>query len=118
MPLPKSRGGSGHKTARRAKRVRKISSKDMTKRDNLTNKISLRIKNSRQTGLKIDFKSVPKELQNREQVKMQIRNQRNILEHKTLINLNGSMRDHLTFAIVPESNVLLATHGVEAREPL
>ena len=84
----------------------------------MLNKISLRIKNSRQAGLKTHFKAVPKELRHRKQVKMQIRNQCNILENKALVNPNGSTRDHLTFAIVPESNVLLATHGVEAREPL
>jgi hypothetical protein len=62
MPLPKLRGGSGHQTSRRAKEVRKISSKDMAKRDNLANKISLGIKNSRQAGLKAHFKSILKEL--------------------------------------------------------
>ena len=83
----------------------------MTKRDNLANKISLRIKNLRQAGLKAHFKAIPKELRNREQVKMQIWNQRNILENKTLINLNGSTGDHLTFAIVPECDVILNFMG-------
>jgi hypothetical protein len=64
MPLLKLRGGSGHKIARRAKGVRKISSKDMAKRDNLANKISLRIKNSRQADLKAHFKAIMKKLQN------------------------------------------------------
>ena len=64
MPLPKLRGGSDHQTSRRAKGVRKISSKDMAKRDNLANKISLRIKNSRQAGLKAHFKAILKELRN------------------------------------------------------
>ena len=99
MPLTKLRGGSGHQTSRGAKGMREISSKDTTKRDNLANKISLRIKNLRQAGLKAHFKAIPKELRNRQQVKMQIRNQRNVLENKTLVNPNGFMRDHLTFAI-------------------
>jgi hypothetical protein len=64
MPLPKLRGGSGHQISRRAKGVRKISSKDTVKRDNLANKISLRIKNSRQAGLKAHFKAILKELRN------------------------------------------------------
>jgi len=101
MPLLKIRRGSGHKIAKRAKGMREISSKDTAKRDNLANKISLRIKNSRQAGLKAHFKAIPKELRNREQVKMQIQNQRNILENKTLVNSNGSTRDHITLAIAP-----------------
>jgi hypothetical protein len=64
MPFPKLRGGSSYQTSRRVKGVRKISSKDMAKRDNLANKISLRIKNSRQAGLKAHFKAILKELRN------------------------------------------------------
>jgi hypothetical protein len=64
MPLPKLRGGSGHQTSRKAKRVRKISLKDTAKRDNLTNKIFPRVKNSRQAGLKAHFKTILKELRN------------------------------------------------------
>jgi G:T-mismatch repair DNA endonuclease (very short patch repair protein) len=62
MPLPKLRGGSGHQTSRRAKGMRKISSKDTAKRNNLANKISLRVKNSRQTSFKVYFKAILKEL--------------------------------------------------------
>jgi hypothetical protein len=62
MPLPKLRGGFSHQTSRRAKGVRKISSKDMAKKDNLANKISLKIKNSRQAGLKMHFKAILKKL--------------------------------------------------------
>jgi hypothetical protein len=92
MPLPKLRGGSGHQTLRRAKGVRKISSKDMAKRDNLANKISLRVKNSRQAGLKAHFKAILKKLQ-------------------------GPTRKHLTFVVVPECDVLLTLHVVEAGQP-
>jgi hypothetical protein len=62
VPLPKLREGSGHQTSTRAKGVRKISGKDMAKGDNLANKISLRIKNSRQADLKAHFKVILKEL--------------------------------------------------------
>ena len=48
---------------------------------------------------------------------MQIRNQSNILQDKTLIDPNGLTTKHLTFAIVPESDVLLTLHAVEAKEP-
>jgi hypothetical protein len=64
MPLPNLREGSNHQTSRKAKGVRKNSSKDTAKRDNLANKISQRIKNSRQAGLKKHFKAILKELQN------------------------------------------------------
>jgi hypothetical protein len=60
--MRKLRGGFGHQTSRRAKGVRKISSKDTAKKDNLANKISLRIKNSRKAGLKMHFKVILKEL--------------------------------------------------------
>jgi hypothetical protein len=64
MPLPKLRGGSGHQISRRAKGVRKISSKDTAKRNNLANQIFLRIKNLRQACLKAYFKAILKELRN------------------------------------------------------
>ena len=98
--------------------MRKISSKDTTKRDNLANKISLRIKNSRQAGLNVHFKAVLKELQTKEQIEMQIRSQSNILQNKTLVDPNGPTRKHITFAIVPDCDVLLTLHGIEAGEPL
>jgi hypothetical protein len=117
MPLPNLRGGSTHQTTRRAKGVRKINSKDIAKRDNPTNKISLRIKNSRQASLKAHLKSILKELQNQEQIEMQIQNQSNILQDKTLIDPNTPTRKHLIFAIVPECDVLHTLHGVKAGEP-
>jgi hypothetical protein len=42
-----------------------------------------------------------KELRNRKQVEMQVWNQSNILQDRTLIDPNGPTRKHLTFAIVP-----------------
>ena len=89
----------------------------MAKRDNLANKISLRIKDSRQANLKAHFKAILKELQNKKQIEMQIQNQSNILRNKTLIDPNGPTRKHLTFAIVPECDVLLTLYGVKAGEP-
>ena len=47
---------------------------------------------------------------------MQIRNQSNILEDKTLIHLNGAKRDNLTSRLIPECDVFLTNYGVEARE--
>jgi hypothetical protein len=48
---------------------------------------------------------------------MQIQDQGNILQDKALVDLNGPTRKHLTFAIVPECDVLLTLHRVEAEEP-
>jgi hypothetical protein len=48
---------------------------------------------------------------------MQIRNQSNIFQDKTLVDLNGPTKKPLTFAIIPKCDVLLTLHGVEAREP-
>jgi hypothetical protein len=97
--------------------VRKISSKDTAKWNNLANKISLRVKNSRQAGLKAHFKSILKKLRNIKQIEIQIRDQGNILQDKALVDPNGPTRKHLTFAIVLECDVLLTLHGVEAGEP-
>jgi hypothetical protein len=71
----------------------------------------------RKTNLKAHFKAILKELQNWKQIEMQIRNQSNILQDKTLVDSNGPTRKHLTFAIVLECDVLLTLHGVEAGEP-
>ena len=89
----------------------------MAERENLTNKISLGIKNTRQAGLKAHFETVLKELRNRKQIEMQIQNQSNILQNKALVDPNGPTRHNLTFAIVPECDVLLALHGFEVGEP-
>ena len=48
---------------------------------------------------------------------MQIGNKSNILENKAPIDSNGTMGHHLTFVVIPESDVLLVLHGVEAGEP-
>jgi hypothetical protein len=72
MPLSNLSGGSGHQTSRRAKEVIKINSKDTAKRNNLAQKVSLGIKNSRQASLKAHFKAILKELRNRKQIEMQI----------------------------------------------
>jgi 3-dehydroquinate dehydratase len=48
---------------------------------------------------------------------MQVRNQSNILEYKTLIHSNGAMTDNLTSRLIPECDVFLTNHGVRAREP-
>jgi hypothetical protein len=117
MPLPQLGRRTGHQTLGRTKRAREIGSKDTAKRKNLANKISMRIKNSTQAGLKTHLKSILKKLRNRKQIKMQIRNQSNILEKKALIDPHGPTRQHLTLAIVPESDVLFTYHGVEAGEP-
>jgi hypothetical protein len=60
-------------------------------------KVPLAIQNTRKTLIKVHFKKVLKELQNREQIKMQIGNQHNSLKNKVLVHSNGAMSDKLTF---------------------
>jgi hypothetical protein len=95
----------------------KISPNNSSKWGNPINKISLVIQNTRKSLFKAHFEIVLKEFRNREQIKMQIGNQSNILEYKAPIYPNGATRDNLTSRIVPECNVLLTNHGVNAREP-
>jgi hypothetical protein len=113
MPLPKLRRGSSHQTSRRAERVRKISSKDTAKMNNLANKISLRVKNSRQAGLKAYFKAILKKLPNRKQIEMQIRDQGNILQDKALVDPNGPTRNTLPLLLSP--NVMYSLHCTGSR---
>jgi hypothetical protein len=49
--------------------------------------------------LKARFIVILKELWNRKQIEMQVRNQSNILEYKTLIHSNRDMRDNLTLYV-------------------
>jgi hypothetical protein len=48
---------------------------------------------------------------------MQIRNQSNILENKALVHPNSATRNNLTSLLIPEWDVFLTNHGVEAGEP-
>jgi len=48
---------------------------------------------------------------------MKILNQSNIFENEALINLDGPMSDYLTFVVIPECDVFLTMHRVEAGEP-
>ena len=66
----------------------KIHTENSTKRGNLTNKIPMGIQNMRQAIFKAHFVVILKELRNRKQIEMQIRNQSDNLENKTLVYLN------------------------------
>jgi hypothetical protein len=77
----------------------KINTKNSPKRGNPTNKV------------------IFKELQNRKQIEMQIWNQSNILEDKTLVHSNRATRDNFTPRLIPECDVFLTIYGVKAREP-
>jgi hypothetical protein len=80
---------------------------------NWTNKIPLSIQNSRKALFKAHFIVILKELQNRKQIEMQIRNQSNILEEKALVHSNGTMRDNLTSRLIP--NVMYSLPIMESR---
>jgi hypothetical protein len=116
MPLPKRRGRSYQQTSRRARRMQKISTKNSTKRGNLTNKIPMSLQKMRKSLFKAHFIVILKELRNRKQIEMQVRNQSNILEDKTLFHSNGATRDNLTSRLIPECDVFLTIHRVEVGE--
>jgi hypothetical protein len=58
-----------------------------------------------------------KELRNRKQIEIQIRNQSNILKNKTLVHLNRATRYYLTSQLIFECDVFLTNHGVKTGEP-
>jgi hypothetical protein len=95
----------------------KINTKNSTERGNLTNKIPLGIQNLRQSLFKAHFIVILKELRNRNQIEMQIQNQSNILENKTLVHLNEATRDNLTSRLILKCDVFLNIHGVVTGEP-
>jgi hypothetical protein len=69
----------------------------------------LSIQNSRKALFKAHFIVILKELQNRKQIEMQIRNQSNILEENALVHSNGAMRDNLTSRLIPNVMYLKVT---------
>jgi hypothetical protein len=96
MAFPKRRGRSCQQTSRRARRMRKISTENSTKRGNLAKKIPTGIQNPRQALFKMHFIVILKELRNLKHIEMQIRNQSNILENKALVHSNGVTRNNFT----------------------
>jgi hypothetical protein len=97
--------------------MRKISLKNLTKRGDPTNKIPIGIQNTRKISLKVHFIVILKELQNRKQIEVQIRNQSNILEDRALNHTNGAMRDRLSSRLIPECVLFLTDHKIEDGEP-
>jgi hypothetical protein len=95
----------------------KNNTENSTKRGNLANKIPTGIQNLRQALFKAHFLVIVKELQNWKQIEMQIRDQSNILENKAIVHSNGATRNNLTSWLIPECDVFLTNHGVEAGEP-
>jgi hypothetical protein len=72
----------------------------------------------RKAPLKAHFLTVLKELRNRKKIEMQIPNQINILEHKTLVHPNGAMRDNFTSLLIPKRDVYLTKHGARLKNHL
>jgi hypothetical protein len=96
----------------------KTGSEKLTDKGNLANKIPMGIPNLRQVLFKTHFTVILKELRNWKQIEMQIWNQSNILENNALVHPNGAMRNNITSWLIPECDVFLTNHEVEAREPL
>jgi hypothetical protein len=68
MQFPKLRRKTSNQTTRRANTLRKIGSENLTLGDDRTNKIALRIQNTRTARFETDFKTLIKELGDREKI--------------------------------------------------
>jgi hypothetical protein len=64
MPFPKLRRNTSNQTMRRANTLRKISSENLTVRDNRAHKITSRVQNTRTARFEMDFKTLIKKLGN------------------------------------------------------
>jgi hypothetical protein len=95
----------------------KNGTKNSIKGGNLSNKIPTGIQNPRQAIFKAHFVFMLKELRNIKKIEMQVWDQGNILENKTLVHSNGARRDYLNSRRIPECDVLLTNHGAEAGDP-
>ena len=113
MPLLKLRGGSSHLTSRRAKGVRKISSKDTTKRNNLAKQTSLRIKNSRQAGLKVHFKAILKECKTESRLKCKFETK--ATSFRTKLSLTRMVPRESTLPLLLSPNVMYSLHCMGSR---
>jgi len=71
----------------------------------------------RSTSLKNHFIPILEKLRNRKKIETQILNKSNFPRGKMIRNANSANSTNLTLTIIPESDVLLGTHRVEAGEP-
>jgi hypothetical protein len=88
MQFPKLRRKTSNQTTRRANTLRKIGSENLTLGDDRTNKIALRIQNTRTARFETDFKTLIKELGDREKIVPQRLDKRNTPKSHKLTHLH------------------------------
>jgi hypothetical protein len=88
MPFTKLRRNTSNQTKRRANTLRKISSENLTLRDDRAHKIASRIQNTRTVHFEPDLKSLIKKLGDREKIVPQRLDKRNMLKSHRLIHLH------------------------------
>jgi hypothetical protein len=88
MPFPKLRRSTSNQTTRRANTLRKIGSENLTLGDDRAHEIASRIQNTRTDCFEMDFKSLIKNLGDREKTVPQILNKRNTPKSHRLTHLH------------------------------
>jgi division protein CdvB (Snf7/Vps24/ESCRT-III family) len=88
MPFPKLHRNTSNQTMRRANTPRKISSENLTLRDDRAHEIASRIQNMRTTRFETDFKTLIKKLGNGEKVVPQRLDKRNTSKSHRLTHLH------------------------------
>jgi hypothetical protein len=88
MPFPKLRRSTSNQTTRRANTLRKIDSENLTLGDDRAHEIASRIQNTRTDCFEMDFKSLIKNLGDREKTVPQILNKRNMPKSHRLTHLH------------------------------
>jgi hypothetical protein len=88
MPFPKLCRNTSNQAMRRANTLRKISSENLTLGDDRTHKITSRIQNMSTTHFEINFKTLIKNLGNREKIVTQRIDKRNTPKSHRLTHLH------------------------------
>jgi hypothetical protein len=117
MTFPKLRRNTSNQTTRRANKLRKNGSENLTLGDDRTHKIASRIQNSRTTRFETDFKTLIKQLGDREKIVTQRLDKRNMPKSHRLTHLHRALQKHSNSPIIPKSDVLFGHHLGEAGEP-
>jgi hypothetical protein len=91
MPFPKLRRNTSNQATRRANTLRKISSENLTLRDDRAHEIaSSSVQNTRTTRFEMDFKTLIKKLENREKIVTQRLDKRNTSKSHRLTHRHRS----------------------------
>jgi hypothetical protein len=88
MPFPKLHRNTSNQTTRRANALGKIGSENLTLGDDCAHKIAKRIRNTRITRFKRDFKTLIEKLGDREKIVPQILDKRNTPKSHRLTHLH------------------------------